>query len=132
MMSTSVLRVETTPPLVRLILDRPEVHNAFDDELVAALDSALERLAADADAADPAVRAVVLAGAGRSFCAGFDFGDNLASWGQELESEGRWDPGKDMIYNTSTFTAPVPKFMSLCGSSSWIPGRISCPTARSP
>jgi methylglutaconyl-CoA hydratase len=48
-------------------LNRPEIHNAFDDALIAALTAALQRLEADA-----AVRAVVLAASGRSFCAGAD------------------------------------------------------------
>ncbi len=50
-----------------LALARPDVHNAFDDVLVAELTSALLALEADA-----AVRAVVLLGQGRSFCAGAD------------------------------------------------------------
>jgi len=48
-------------------LNRPEVHNAFDPELVDALTTALDRLERD-----DRVRAVVLRGAGRSFCAGAD------------------------------------------------------------
>jgi len=48
-------------------LNRPEVHNAFDPEMVGALTAALERTAADAS-----IRAVVLTGAGKSFCAGAD------------------------------------------------------------
>jgi len=50
-------------------LDRPEVHNAFDDALVAALTAALDALGRD-----DAVRAVVLAGRGKSFSAGADLG----------------------------------------------------------
>jgi methylglutaconyl-CoA hydratase len=53
--------------VARLRLERPEVHNAFDDGLVAALTRALESLA-DADE----VRVVVLEGAGASFSAGAD------------------------------------------------------------
>jgi methylglutaconyl-CoA hydratase len=53
--------------VVRLTLDRPEIHNAFDDRLIAGLTAALARLAAD-----DAVRVVVLTGAGRSFSAGAD------------------------------------------------------------
>ncbi len=49
-------------------LNRPDVHNAFDDELVAALTTELKRLEAE-----PAVRVVVLAGRGKSFSAGADF-----------------------------------------------------------
>src|SRR4029077_5752430 len=45
----------------------PEAHNAFDPEMVDALTAAFRKLGAD-----PAVRAVVLTGAGKSFCAGAD------------------------------------------------------------
>jgi methylglutaconyl-CoA hydratase len=48
-------------------LDRPELHNAFDDALVAALAAALRDLEEDAH-----VRVVVLAANGRSFSAGAD------------------------------------------------------------
>ena len=53
--------------VARLRMDRPEVHNAFDDRLVAALVRALESLAAADD-----VRIVVLEGSGASFSAGAD------------------------------------------------------------
>jgi methylglutaconyl-CoA hydratase len=53
--------------VARLRLDRPEVHNAFDDGLVAALTRTLESLVESAD-----VRALVLEGAGASFSAGAD------------------------------------------------------------
>lgn len=52
-----------------LTLARPERHNAFDDALVAALDAALERLAAD-----DGLRVLVLAARGRNFSAGADLG----------------------------------------------------------
>ncbi|MEW9570940.1 enoyl-CoA hydratase-related protein [Rhodanobacter sp. Si-c] len=50
-----------------LAMHRPEVHNAFDDALVAELAAAVE-----AAGRDPAVRAVVLTGSGASFSAGAD------------------------------------------------------------
>jgi len=50
-----------------LTLNRPEVHNAFDDGLIAELTEALARLAPD-----PAVRVLVLTGAGANFSAGAD------------------------------------------------------------
>ena len=53
--------------MVWLTLDRPEIHNAFDDRLIAELTVELARLGAD-----QAVRVVVLTGAGRSFSAGAD------------------------------------------------------------
>ncbi len=50
-----------------VVLNRPEVHNAFNATLIAELTALLRALDAD-----PQVRAVVLAGAGKSFCAGAD------------------------------------------------------------
>ena len=50
-----------------VMLNRPEVHNAFDPEMVEALTTAFSELAGNT-----AVRAVVLLGAGPNFCAGAD------------------------------------------------------------
>ena len=53
--------------IARLALARPEVHNAFDAALIAAVIEALESLAAD-----DGVRALVLTGQGSTFSAGAD------------------------------------------------------------
>jgi methylglutaconyl-CoA hydratase len=50
-----------------VVLNRPEVHNAFNETLIGELTAALGAMDRD-----PRVRAVVLAGAGESFCAGAD------------------------------------------------------------
>ena len=52
---------------VTVKLNRPDVHNAFDPEMVAALTEVLEAIARD-----DSIRAVVIAGEGKSFCAGAD------------------------------------------------------------
>jgi 2-(1,2-epoxy-1,2-dihydrophenyl)acetyl-CoA isomerase len=52
--------------VLTITLNRPEVFNAFNAALHAALRDALEQ------AADPEVRAVVITGAGKGFCAGQD------------------------------------------------------------
>ena len=52
--------------VLRITLNRPDVYNAINREMHAGLAAALE------EAADPEVRAVVLTGAGRGFCAGQD------------------------------------------------------------
>ncbi|MGH8689153.1 MAG: enoyl-CoA hydratase/isomerase family protein [Burkholderiales bacterium] len=62
-----MLTVTTTGGVARVMLDRPEIRNAFDDALIAALTSALRELDAD-----DGVRAVVLGGNGPAFCAGGD------------------------------------------------------------
>lgn len=67
-MTEALFRVERRARgVVRLTLDRPEIHNAFDDRLIAELTKELEGLGAD-----PGARIVVLTGAGRSFSAGAD------------------------------------------------------------
>jgi methylglutaconyl-CoA hydratase len=64
---TDSLLLDRAGPIARLRLHRPELHNAFDADLIAALTQALERLAGD-----DGVRVVVLEGAGASFSAGAD------------------------------------------------------------
>jgi methylglutaconyl-CoA hydratase len=61
------LIVETSGAVTALTLDRPEVHNAFDEALIAALTAAFNEAAAD-----DKVRAVVLRANGKSFSAGAD------------------------------------------------------------
>ncbi|UNK57189.1 enoyl-CoA hydratase-related protein [Pseudoxanthomonas daejeonensis] len=61
------LLIERAGPVLRLRLNRPQLHNAFDPALIAALTSALQ-----ATANDDAVRVVVLEGEGASFSAGAD------------------------------------------------------------
>jgi len=62
-----MLKVESEGGVARLMLDRPEIRNAFDDALIAAVTKALRELDAD-----NTVRVVVLGGTGPAFCAGGD------------------------------------------------------------
>jgi len=66
-MSSEAVLVDVNGAVATITLNRPNVHNAFDDALIAELTAALA--ACDAD---PALRAVVLTGAGASFSAGAD------------------------------------------------------------
>jgi enoyl-CoA hydratase len=63
--------------------------------------------------ADPEVKVIVLRGAGRAFCAGFDFGGGFHQWDEALTTDGAWDPGKDFAWATSQSLGAVPRFMSL-------------------
>ena len=64
------IRLETDARgVATLTLARPERHNAMSAAMIAELTEAADRLGRDA-----AVRAVVLTGAGESFCAGADLG----------------------------------------------------------
>jgi len=61
------LRLERQGPVVRVVLARAGVRNAFDDGLIAELTRAFGEAGSDPD-----VRVVVLSGDGPSFCAGAD------------------------------------------------------------
>lgn len=66
-MSDAGMKVEIDGGVARLTLARPEIHNAFDDAVIAAFTEALERVGSD-----PAVRVVIVGGEGKSFSAGAD------------------------------------------------------------
>jgi 2-(1,2-epoxy-1,2-dihydrophenyl)acetyl-CoA isomerase len=71
--SLSPLRVDRDGAVTVLTLNRPDVLNAFDEPLTEALNASLADCAADS-----AIRAVVITGAGRAFSAGQDLADRLA------------------------------------------------------
>jgi methylglutaconyl-CoA hydratase len=66
-MKPSPILVSHDGAILRITFNRPEVRNAFDEEVI----DALSACAASA-AADPSIRVVVLAGNGKAFCAGAD------------------------------------------------------------
>src|SRR5271169_1473144 len=70
----TTLEVTIRDAVASVLLNRPEVRNAFNATLIAELTALLRALDAD-----PSVRAVVLAGAGSSFCAGADL-----NWMQQM------------------------------------------------
>jgi len=65
---SSVL-IERDGSILRITLNRPDVRNAIDEEVIGSLSSA-----ATAAADDRSLRAIVLAGHGKAFCAGADVG----------------------------------------------------------
>jgi enoyl-CoA hydratase len=77
---------EDVGPVRRLTLNRPSVLNALNGELLDALGAAL-----DEAAEDDAVRVVILRGAGRAFCSGYDLAEDAdeeldeAGWRRVLE-----------------------------------------------
>ena len=64
---TESLQIERQGAVARVWLNRPEVRNAFDETLIAAMTSAFEEFSAD-----DGLRAVVIGGRGKAFCAGAD------------------------------------------------------------
>jgi methylglutaconyl-CoA hydratase len=64
---TTMIDVTIRNAIAIVVLNRPDLHNAFNDALIAEFTDTLVTLDGD-----ETVRAVVLAGAGKSFCAGAD------------------------------------------------------------
>ncbi|WP_315832598.1 enoyl-CoA hydratase-related protein [Bradyrhizobium prioriisuperbiae] len=64
---TEIVRIERENGLARIVLNRPERNNAFDEALIAALAQAFDGIARDSE-----VSTVVVQGEGKSFCAGAD------------------------------------------------------------
>jgi enoyl-CoA hydratase len=91
-----------------ITLNRPDQLNTIvppmPDEIEAAVGLA-ER--------DPAVKVIVLRGAGRAFSAGYNFGDGFQQWGEAMNTDGRWDPGKDFAMVSTRETGPTQKFMAI-------------------
>tara|TARA_B100001059_G_scaffold233805_1_gene274728 strand:- start:3768 stop:4622 length:855 start_codon:yes stop_codon:yes gene_type:complete len=77
--------------IARITLNRPEVMNAIDDDLPQLLSQAVSR--ADQD---PEVHVMILSGAGKAFCAGYDLTYYAEGASQNKVVQGMpWDPMQD-------------------------------------
>lgn len=75
------VRVEIADHVAQVTMSRPDKHNGIDYPMFDALNAAIDEVGAD-----PTVRAVVLAGEGKSFCAGLDFAAVMAE-GRPIEEQ---------------------------------------------
>jgi enoyl-CoA hydratase len=107
-MSYETLLYDVDEAVASITLNRPDRLNTIvppmPDELEAAVLRAVK---------DRGVKVILLRGAGRAFCAGFDFGQGFHHWDEALTTDGAWDPGKDFIGATASALGPVPKFMTI-------------------
>ena len=99
---TSTLDITRDGAVARVFLNRPDVRNAFNDAVIAELTAAFRELGAD-----PSLRAIVLGGHGKAFCAGADLNWMRAmadySWQQNrADAQGL----ADMLW--TIYTCPVP------------------------
>jgi enoyl-CoA hydratase len=95
-------------PVATITLNRPESLNA----IVPPMPDEVQACVADA-VRDPAVRVMVVRGAGRAFCAGYDLGGGFHHWDEWITTGGEWDPGKDFALATAPELSPTQKFMSV-------------------
>ena len=99
----TTLDITRDGPVARVYLNRPDVRNAFNSEVIAELTRAFRELAAD-----PALRAIVLGGHGKVFCAGADL-----NWMRAM-ADYSWEQNRadaqalaDMLYAIHQCPLPV-------------------------
>ncbi|MBL8320148.1 MAG: enoyl-CoA hydratase/isomerase family protein [Burkholderiaceae bacterium] len=101
-MNTPTLDIRRDGAVARVYLNRPELRNAFNDAVIAELTQAFRTLGADAS-----LRAIVLGGHGKAFCAGADLNWMRAighySWAQnKADAEGL----AEMLW--TVYSCPLP------------------------
>jgi enoyl-CoA hydratase len=105
-MSFETLRYDTDGPIATITLNRPERLNTIVPPMPDEFEAAVRQATLD-----DRIKVIVLRGAGRAFCAGYDFGEGFHHWDEVLTTDGRWDPGKD--FTTASAYGPTQKFMSI-------------------
>lgn len=98
----------TDGPVATITLNRPERLNT----IVPPMPDEVEQAVAVATA-DEAVKVIVLRGAGRAFCAGYDFSSGFHRWDAGITTDGVWDPGKDFALATAPQASPTQKLFSI-------------------
>ena len=98
----------TDGKIATITLNRPDELNTIvppmPDEIEAAVSIAT---------LDQEVSVIVLRGAGRAFCGGYNFGGGFHHWDKYMNTDGQWDPGKDFAFSTAPQVAPTQKLMSI-------------------
>jgi enoyl-CoA hydratase/carnithine racemase len=102
-MPYSTIRTEVADRVLTIVLDRPEKLNAFTpemkDELIAALD--------EADA-DDEVRAIIVTGTGRAFCAGADISAGETAFDySHTDAESHRDEGGELTLRIYELRKPI-------------------------
>jgi methylglutaconyl-CoA hydratase len=100
---TSTLDIQRQGPVARVYLNRPDVRNAFNDAVIAELTHAFNQLGGE-----PGLRAIVLGGHGKAFCAGADL-----NWMRAM-ADYSWDENRadaqalaDMLWALDSCPLPI-------------------------
>jgi enoyl-CoA hydratase len=91
-----------------ITLNRPEQLNTIVPPMPDEVEAAVAIATRSQD-----VSVIVVRGAGRSFCGGYNFGGGFHQWDDQITTDGTWDPGKDFVAATATQVAPTQKFHSI-------------------
>jgi methylglutaconyl-CoA hydratase len=99
---SSPIEIQRHGPVARVFLNRPDVRNAFNDQVITSLADAFRGFAADGT-----LRAIVLGGHGKAFCAGADL-----SWMRAM-ADYTWEQNRadaqrmaDMLW--TLYSCPLP------------------------
>ena len=122
-MTIETVQVNITSSIATVVLNRPSVLNAFNEQLVLELQETFKNLSED-----NSVRVIVLTGSGKGFSAGADLNEKEASWNPDCPSKDALLRGYMPIFNkiVETFFFPrnpkihsVGSFSDFCGPS-WL------------
>ena len=105
-MSDATVLYATDGPIATITLNRPDRLNTIVPPMPDEFEAAVREATLDSG-----VKVLVLRGAGRAFCAGYDFGGGFHHWDEAITTDGRWDPGKDFM--GASVYGPTQKFMSI-------------------
>jgi enoyl-CoA hydratase len=94
--------------IATITLNRPQRLNTIVPPMPDEVEAAVAEATRDSE-----VKVIILRGAGRAFCAGYDFGGGFQHWGDAMMTDGRWDPGKDFAMATAPQLAPTQKLLSV-------------------
>src|SRR6202011_6133072 len=95
-MSYQTLLYDSADAVATITLNRPDRLNTIVPPMPDELEAAVRRASTENH-----IKVIVLRGAGRAFCAGFDFGGGFHHWDEQITTGGAWDPGKDFTMATS-------------------------------
>jgi enoyl-CoA hydratase len=104
----STIIYATDGPVATITLNRPQALNTIVPPMPDEVQDAVAAATRDGE-----VRVIVLRGAGRAFCAGYDFGGGFHHWDEAISTAGAWDPGKDFAMATTPQLSPTQKLMSI-------------------
>jgi enoyl-CoA hydratase len=115
--SFSTINYEINNRVAYITLNRPDVLNAINDIMPKELSECVEKANNDSS-----VHVIVLSGAGKAFCSGYDLSYYAQNKNQNAVQEMPWDPMKDYTFmkiNTehfmSLFRSPKPTLCKIHG-----------------
>ena len=100
-MSYETLLYQADGAIATITLNRPEALNTIVPPMPDEFEAAVRDATLDSE-----VKVIVVRGAGRAFCAGYDFGGGFHHWDEMLTTDGPYAEGKEHIGGVAVIKAP--------------------------